>query len=327
MKIAIISFAHMHAVSYAEAVKAIDGVELVGIYDEDVTRGMEMAERFEAAYVASLPQLLAVEVDAVLICSENVHHKQHVLEAARAKKHILCEKPLATTVEDAKEMIRICKEEGVQLQTAFPVRYAEPMQQLKLAITDGAIGDIVAMRGTNRGQNPGGWFVDPVLSGGGAVLDHTVHIVDMMRWIMNEEVAQVHAEVDTLFTDEQVDDAGILTLQFANGVMATHDPSWSRSDAYPAWGDITLEVIGTKGRIYVDALADHLHLYTNRDDSTYTQVFTGADMDQRLIEDFVYRIQSGKDVTITGEDGLQAMSVALAAYRSAKEKRLVEMEV
>src|SRR5690625_7408004 len=108
----------------------------------------------------------------------------------RSKKHILCEKPIATNVADAKDMIQVCEDEGVKLQIAYPVRFSGPIAELKAMIDNGELGDIVAFRTTNRGQNPGGWFVDEEQSGGGAVLDHTVHMADIMSWYLNEEVTE-----------------------------------------------------------------------------------------------------------------------------------------
>src|SRR5699024_1415671 len=128
-------------------------------------------------------------------------------------------------------------------QVAYPVRFSTPIAQLKQMVDNGDFGEIVAFRTTNRGKNPGGWLIDKELSGGGAVLDHTVHMVDIMRWYLNEEITEVDANVNTYFNDIDIDDAGILTLEFANGVIASHDASWSRYDAYPIWGDVTIEVI------------------------------------------------------------------------------------
>ncbi|MYL53920.1 gfo/Idh/MocA family oxidoreductase [Pontibacillus yanchengensis] len=324
MKVGMLSFAHMHAFSYAKSIVKRHDVELIGIFDDDAERGREVSDQFGVRYYDSLDAFLSTDVEAVIVCSENIKHKPFVIEAARAGKHVLCEKPLATTKKDALEMINVCREEGVQLQTAFPVRYNESMVKAKQAVERGEVGDILSMRGTNRGKNPGGWFVEEEQSGGGAVLDHTVHIIDMMRWLLEDEIEEVYAEVDTFFAEKAIDDAGLMTLKFKNGVLASHDPSWSRSATFPTWGDATIEVIGTKGRIYADAFADYLHVYSN--ETGYSQPFVGPDMDDRLVEDFIRAVKEDKTVTITGEDGMHAMNVALAAYRSAKLHQAVKVE-
>lgn len=324
MKVGILSFAHMHAYSYAQCLKDIDGVELVGIADENEERGQEAAHQFHTKYFQDYHHLLSESIDAVIICSENNRHKEMTIAAAKAGKHILCEKPLATSVEDAWEMIEACKQYNVKLQTAFPVRFNPPVQRVKQMIDDGELGRIVSIRGTNRGQNPGGWFVNSELSGGGAVLDHTVHVVDLMRWFLNSEVKEVYAEVDTVFNDIDIDDCGLLMLEFENGVFASHDPSWSRCKTFPTWGDVTMEIIGTNGIVQLDAFKQHLMVYSD-EDSKISQDFWGNPHDLGLVEDFIACIKENREPSITGYDGLKAMEVALLAYKSASLKKPVRL--
>ncbi|MGG4452405.1 Gfo/Idh/MocA family protein [Brevibacillus porteri] len=321
MKLGIISVAHMHAYSYANAVAKLDGVQLVGVADEDEMRGKVAAEKFGVPFFTDYHELLATDIDAVIVTSENAKHQEHTLAAARAGKHILCEKPLATTAEAAQEMIDFCREQGVILQTAFPVRFHPAVVRAKQLVEQGKVGRIMAIRGTNRGQNPGGWFVDPEKSGGGAVIDHTVHVVDLMRWFMDSEVREVYAEVDSKFSDTPIDDCGILTMEFENGVFATLDCSWSRNKAFPTWGDVTMEIIGTEGTISLDAFSQKLDVYSNEKGLKW--VNWGDDMDSQLVKDFVTSVREKKAPSITGEDGLRAVEVALAAYQSAEQKQPV----
>ncbi|MFM9278222.1 Gfo/Idh/MocA family protein [Paenibacillus jiagnxiensis] len=320
MKIGIISFAHMHAYSYASALQKLDGAVLAGIADDNAARGKQFAETFGTQLYTDYHELLQQDIEGVIVTSENVNHKEHVIAAAKAGKHVLCEKPLATNVEDALEMIEVCRQHGVILQTAFPVRYNSSIVRAKEMIDEGGIGRILAMRGTNRGQNPGGWFVEPALSGGGAVMDHTVHVVDIMRWFTGYEVKEVYAEIDTHFSDTPIDDCGILTMEFEHGIFATLDCSWSRNKTFPTWGDVTLEIVGSEGTISIDALDQKLHVHT--DQHGYRHSFWGDDMDEGLIAGFVRAIREGK-APITGEDGMRAVEVALAAYQSARIKEPV----
>ncbi|MFD1676195.1 Gfo/Idh/MocA family protein [Alicyclobacillus fodiniaquatilis] len=326
MKIGIISFAHMHAYSYARAIQQIPDVELTIIADEDPKRGQTAATELGATYVQDYHELLKTDVDAVIVCSENAKHADIVVAAAEAKKHVLCEKPIATNVADATRMIAACKKHGTLLQIAFPVRFHPSVRRVKELIDDGKIGRILAMRGTNRGQNPGGWFVDKQLSGGGAVLDHTVHVLDIMRWLTGSEVREVFAEVDTRFYENlPVDDCGLLLFEFENGIIASHDPSWSRPRTYPTWGDVTIEIIGTDGVLELDSNAQHMTLHSDdRGHATYQN--WGNDMDELLIADFIQSVRDNKAPSVTGEDGLRAMEVALAAYESAKVKAPVQLQ-
>ncbi|WP_408007811.1 Gfo/Idh/MocA family protein [Pseudalkalibacillus sp. A8] len=324
MKIGIMSFAHMHAYSYAEGLVNLRGVNLTGISDKNEKRGKEAADRFGAIYYQSDKALLESDIVAVIVCSENVRHKEMVIQAARAKKHILCEKPLATTKEDALEMIRTCNEEGVKLMTAFPVRYSAPIQRLKSYVEEGCLGEILSVRTTNRGQNPGNWFIEEKDSGGGAILDHTVHMIDIMRWMIRSEIKEIYAEVDTLFTDIHIDDCGLLSIEFDNGIIASHDPSWSRNSSYLTWGDATIEIVGSKGRAYADAFGENLHFYSVKN-KPYRHILFGKDMDSALIEDFIECIRHDREPSISGLDGLRAMEAALAAYESGMSHQPVNL--
>lgn len=317
MRIGIMSFAHMHAYSYADCIGKLTDVDFVGIFDDNVIRGKEAADHYNTKYYVDQNDFLSLDMDAVIICSENNRHKEMVLSAANAGKHILCEKPIATNLADAKEMITACEDNGVILQIAFPVRFSEPIMRLKTLIDRGELGEIVAFRTTNRGQNPGGWFVDANISGGGAVLDHTVHMVDIMRWFLGKEVVEVNALIDTYFGTGEIDDAGLLTLEFENGVIASHDASWSRPHVYPIWGDATIEVIGTKQSASASAFGEYFRMYRSVD-KPLTHVLYGTDMDLSLIKDFVNCIESGKEPSISGYDGLKALEVALLAYESSR---------
>ncbi|MEK4229395.1 Gfo/Idh/MocA family protein [Solibacillus sp. FSL H8-0538] len=324
MNIGIMSFAHIHATSYATAIRRIPGVTLTAIYDTDVERGKEAAAQFGATFYNSEASFLQTDIEAVVICSENVLHKQMAVAAANAKKHILCEKPIATTLADAEEMIRSCEINGVMLQIAYPVRYSQPIIELKKAIDNRELGEIVAIRTTNRGQNPGGWFIDANLSGGGAVLDHTVHMVDIMRWYLSDEVVEVTAFADRYFTDIHTDDAGIMTLQFGGGVIASHDASWSRFPQFPTWGDVMIEVIGTKDTRKVDVFKEQFRLY-GKEERSLTHMYCGNDTDFDLIIDFLKSVQQNKAPAITGYDGLKSLEVALAAYESSKKKQPIPL--
>jgi UDP-N-acetylglucosamine 3-dehydrogenase len=322
MKVGIISFAHPHAFGYAEALKQIQGAELVGIADEDHTRGMVAAAELNTKHYLNYDELFNQDIDAVIITSENSKHHEHVLAAAKAKKHILCEKPLATKTEDAHEMIQVCKEHGVILQTAFPVRFNSAVLRAKNIVDQGNLGEILAIKGTNRGTNPGGWFVERDKSGGGAVIDHTVHVVDLMRWFMGAEVKEVYAEIDNLLSDYEIDDCGILNIEFDNNVFTTLDCSWSRNKTYPTWGDVTLEIVGSQGTLSVDAFAQKLDVY-DKEGANWN--YWGDDMDYGLVNDFLSSVSKGKEPSITGTDGLKALEVALAAYESSKKKQPVQL--
>lgn len=325
VKIGMMSFAHMHTTSYASCLSQLDNAEIVGIFDEDESRGNAMVKKFGGKYYAVYNKLLEQDIDAVIVGSANSDHKQYVIAAADAGcKHILCEKPIATSLEDAKAMIDRCKAKGAMLGIAFPCRYIPAVVDAKKAIDEKTIGKILAAKTTNHGRMPGGWFIQKEKSGGGAVMDHTPHVVDLLRWFMKSDPVEVYAEIDNGFYNMDIDDTGILTIQFDNGVFATLDTSWSRTKSFPTWGDVTMEIIGTDGVISVDAFAQDIDLYSDANVSAQW-IHWGDNMDMGLIKDFVDCVASNKPFQITGEDGLRALEVAIAGYKSAETKAPVKI--
>jgi predicted dehydrogenase len=215
-------------------------------------------------------------------------------------------------------MVDACRSNGVTFGTAFPMRFHPAVIALRHAIGAGEIGAPLSVNATNHGRMPPGWFQDPELAGGGAVMDHVVHVADLLRWIFDAEIVEVYAEIDTRLTPGiPVDDVGILMLRLSNGVTASLDSSWSRAKTWPTWGGVTLDVVGTEGVLAVDAFAERLRLVEDR---TPRHVFVpwGEDPDRALLESFITAVGERQPALVTGEDGLRALEVARCAYESAR---------
>ncbi|MGC8971367.1 MAG: Gfo/Idh/MocA family protein [bacterium] len=325
MKGAILSFAHMHAFSYIECLKRIPDVEIVAIADEDEERGKSVASKYNTRFYRDYQELLKLEdVDFVIVCSENVKHKDMVIASAQAKRHILCEKPISIDIKSAKEMIETVNKYGVQLQTAFPVRFSPTIRRVKGMIDRGEFGRIFGFNCTNHGKMPGGWFVDKALAGGGAIMDHTVHVMDILRWYLGCEAQYVYAEGDTLLHNIPSDDVGLVSVLFENGVFATIDTSWSRPKSFPIWGDVNIYMSAEKGTVEIEVFNQNLSLYNDKTMSV-SLIDWGSNMDFLMIKSFIDSIRENKPVEVTGYDGLKAMEVALAAYKSIELKEPVKL--
>ncbi|GAA3408019.1 Gfo/Idh/MocA family protein [Paenibacillus hodogayensis] len=326
LKVGMISFAHGHANSYLHSLLTLPQAEVVAIADEVKSRVEGSLDKYGIDYYADYRDLLAkADIDAVVICSENALHAQHVIAAAKAKKHVICEKPLGIDVNEMEQMIAVCQENGVELFTAFPCRYLAAVVNAKQAVDNGEIGDILAIKGTNRGTMPGKWFVEPELSGGGALLDHTVHVMDLMNWITGSKVTDVYAYAATLFHEGlKVDDAGMISVRFENGVVGVLDTSWSRPKVFPTWGDVTMEIVGTKGTISVDSFAQKNELFSNEIGRGLYLPWSES-MDYYMIESFVDALLQGKPAPVSGLDGLRSAEVALAGYRSVQSGQPVKL--
>lgn len=323
LRVGLVSFAHVHSPGLLRTLATLPQVELSGLYDEEAERGNNAARAHGTVFHADVEALLE-RSDAVVIASTNVDHRRYTEAAAARGVHVLSEKPLATTLGDARAMVEACRAAGVQLGTAFPVRSSAAVLALKGLIDSGALGSVRAVRGTNPGRYPGSWFGDRAKAGGGAVMDHTVHVADLLRWLLADEITRVHAELGSLLWGLEVDDCGILTLDLAKGAFASIDCSWSRPASYPTWGGLTLHVVGERGTVDVDVFRQALTHYDDRAGVTRLAPW-GEDLNARMVGDFVDAILAGRPVTISGNDGLRALEVAIAAYRSAEAQRPVSI--
>jgi len=329
VRVGVVSFAHVHSAAYAAVLKDLDAADFIGITDEDPGRGAEAAELFGVRFFEGAATLFD-EAEAVVVCSENKNHVRDVIPALQAGAHVLCEKPISTTLEDARTMIQASETSGSQLRTAFPVRYLPSMVRTREIVREGSLGRVLALSGTNHGKIPGGWFLDPELAGGGALIDHTVHLADLFRWMLDVEVKSVYAEVDSFFGAGETDDAAILTLElaggtFADGVFATIDPSWSRGDGYPTWGDVTLRIVGTSGVLDVDPFARPLRTF-DHETGVPSWSYTGEDMNALMLAEFLRGVAEGEPSGASGLDGLRTLEVVLAAYRSAEDHEPKKVE-
>ena len=324
-KIGIMSFAHMHANGYAACLNELPEAELVSVWDDNAKRGREAAKRYGANFVGDRDRFLELDLDGVIVASENVKHRAMVEAAAAAGKWVLCEKPLATTVADAKAIIAACKKAKTGLGTAFPCRFSPPLIEVVNLVQSGEYGALYAASCTNHGQCPGGWFAREELSGGGAIMDHTVHVADLLRWMTGREFKWVYCENGMLVHDNLgTDDVGSLHMEMDGGLQVSHVASWTRCRSFPTWGDVTLEIVAEKGVIAVDAFNQKLDIH-NDDAMRAEWAYWGGNPDLGLMKDFVSSCDERRAPTVTGLDGLRAVEVTVAAYESAKSGRKVRV--
>ncbi|MEE1618598.1 Gfo/Idh/MocA family protein [Brachybacterium sp. J153] len=313
LRVALLSCAHTHAAGYAALLDAREDVDLV-VADPDGF-GDVTAQRVVGSYDeawAAWPE----GPDAVIVTSANAHHKELVLEAARRGVHVLCEKPLATTVADAEEMVAACREAGVVLMTAFPVHFSPAVQTLRAAIADGRLGQVIGLTGTNNGMLPTArdWFTDVELSGGGSLVDHTVHVAQILDAVFGPP-ATVHAVTNRILSADRAgavaETGGLVTLTYANGMVATIDCSWSQPVDAPTWGGLTLQAVGTGGQMQIDAFALHVG-------GPGRWLPYGVDLDAELLDAFLAAVRAGEAVAPTGDAGLATVRVVAAAQESAR---------
>jgi predicted dehydrogenase len=327
LKVGVMSFAHVHAWSYLAQLLAADGVEVLSAdpggraEPGETPRGADFAALLDAPYVDSYEELFAWGPDAVVICAENTRHRELVQLATAAGAHVLCEKPLAATVEDAREIVDLADAAGVLLMTAFPIRFTPSFRELSARVAAGEVGEVLAVLGTNNGKIPMGdrrWFTDPELAGGGALVDHVVHCADLLDVLLGEAPETVFAHANGILHADQhpaVETGGLVVLGYPSGVIATIDCSWSQPATAAVWGDVTLQVTGTAGVISMSAMGRAI---AGTDVDGHVWLPFGADLDGLMVDHFLECVRTGDRPRPDGAAGVRATRVAAAAQASTR---------
>ena len=308
----------------------------------------QMAERIREKYNAkrayiSVEELLAdPEVDAVYIASPVWAHAAQARLAADAGKHILIEKPLAMTAEEAEAVVSYCKGKNVQIAVGFAMRFGSGVQAMKRAVSRGKIGNVVSAYAQFTCWYPemeNAWRQKKALAGGGALMDMGVHCIDLMQYITESKVLQVAAFNDNQTFDYEVEDASTLLLRLANGAQCVVQSNFNIPDAASKW---RLEFFGTRGRLLGD------NVIGQEDTGTVNALFIGdagdynAQQDDekpqgdllkmeygnfytREIKSFSDSILNGKPLAAPAEDAIYVQRVIEAAYRSGEEGIIVSL--
>ncbi len=268
------------------------------------------------------------DVDAVVICTPTITHYQMILDAAAAGKHIFCEKPIDMSVNRINQINAEVQRRGVQLMVGFNRRYDPNFLKVREMVKAGKIGEPQLLRITSR--DPSAPSEEYLRAAGGLFLDMTIHDFDMARYLTGSEVTEVYARAaaltDPVFRKLGDWDTAVTTLTFANGALGTIDNSRKAVYGY----DQRVEVFGPEGmvtvrnntpdnHIYLDRAGTHsslpLHFFLER----YTESYLNE------MQAFVDSVQNGSPVPVTGQDGLLAVAIALAAAKSARENRPVKL--
>ncbi|MET9493699.1 Gfo/Idh/MocA family oxidoreductase [Streptomyces sp. NPDC006552] len=336
MKVGIASFAHIHAGGFARLLAAMDGVTVLAADPETElaapgeVRGKDFAAQLGVEYVDSYEELFAWAPDKVVVCAENARHRPLVELAAAHGVDVLCEKPLATTPEDGAAMVAACRAAGVRLAVAHPVRFSPAYLAVRDAVRAGTTGAVLAVAGANNGYMPGArrrWFTDPELAGGGALTDHTVHLADLLDDLFEgSPVTSVYAQTNNVLYEGEVpvETAGLLTLTYGNGAVATIDCSWSQPQHHPAWGGLAMQVIGERATVEMDAFDQKVHGFSETSRAGIELPY-GVDLDALMLRAFLYGQGDGPVAVPDGEAGLRALRVVAAAYESARLGRTVSV--
>ena len=294
---------------------------LIGVVSRDQGRADTFAKKFGAkrAYTSYDDLLRNPDVTVVAIHTPNSQHAEQAIAAARAGKHVFCDKPMATSVADAERIVRECEKAGVKLGVNFHNRFMPSFIETRRIIASGEIGDVQMVQleaspGARPGGRLGSWRVDAAVAGLGTTNSIGVHVYDILRYLLASEITMVSAFFDT--ARGVMEGTNLSTFRFANGVLA--QLSVHENTPYPH-NDFV--IYGAKGRIIGRGLtrsrAGGVLEVTAADGKTRTTDFPATNAHAASVAAFSETLLEGRDPVPSGIDGLRSVQLTEAMARSA----------
>ena len=330
---------------HAEAIKHLEGAHLAGCYSRRFSQAEEFASKYECTPYDNLDAMLAnPDINIITICTPSGAHLDPAIAAAKAKKHVVVEKPLEITLEKCDAIIKACTENNVHLATIMPSRFSDVNRVVKQAVDDGRLGKLtlgdtfVKWWRSQEYYDSGAWRGTWELDGGGAYMNQAIHNVDLLYWFMGD-VEAVTSMTGTLAHERiEVEDTGVAVLQFKNGALGTMTATTS---AWPGLLKKT-ELHGTQGSIIVEQ--DNLLMWNFlKEDESDPQIeeqfapkegLSGGASDPKAIsfeghrrqfQDFIEAIKENRKPLIDGNEGRKSVEIILAIYESSWTGRRVNL--
>lgn len=316
-----------------------DHVEIVAVCDSVEERAKEKGRMYHANVYTDYKELLMdSNIEAVSVCTPNYLHAPITIAALNAGKHVLCEKPMATSKEEALAMIEAAERNNRKLMIAHNQRLVESHVQAKKIIDSGEIGKIYSFRTAFGHGGPEGWSVDGADSWFfqkekafiGAMGDLGVHKTDLLRYLLNEEIIEVAAFVETSSKqDSTVDDNAVCILKTETGIIGTLAASWS----YVAKEDNSTIIYGEKAVLRLEDDPDYSLIVQYKNGKTDKHKLgeiqsneNGGQHNSHVIDQFINCIVEDKEAPIDGYEGMKSLNVILASLESYETKKIVKIE-
>ncbi len=325
---ALIGCGHI-AAKHAQAIEKIAGARLLAVCDTNPDRTAPLREKYGAREYSDYQQLLQDPgIDVVNICTPSGMHAQMAVDAARAGKHVVVEKPIALSLGDADRIINECRQAGVKLAVVHPNRFKPAVQALKKALDEGRFGTLTHGNATVRWNRNQEYFDRDAWRGtrdmdGGVLMNQAIHNIDLLQWMMGP-VTEVFAYTTTRLRRIETEDLGVAVLKFASGALGIIEAA---ATLYPTNLEETLAVFGESGTAVMGGVtASQLNTwrvagYSEDEASSLKQaVNTSAAKPghQVILEDMAEAIRTGREPLVSGEEGRKALEIILAIYRSAE---------
>jgi 1,5-anhydro-D-fructose reductase (1,5-anhydro-D-mannitol-forming) len=308
----IIGFGNFAEKTILPAIRASANSEVVALQkrSSDAARAKAREHGVPHAFGTVEELVRHPDVDSVFIVSANACHYPETVAAARAGKHVLVEKPMALSVREAEEMIRVCREQAVKLMVGHMVRLSPAVVRMKELIHSGALGRVTFVKAEfvyNGRLSKRGWLRSPSVAGGGPVFDVGVHCLDTMRFLLNDEVVSVKSQLSPKPSETQTESTASLSLQFSRGslgsIYCSYESSIRRS---------FIEIVGTDASAYAYeftrcGLQVDVHVVRGKNDSEAEhriEPIDVPDLYEQEVSLFSKGILTNSPVPIPGEEGL-----------------------
>ena len=341
IKIAILGAGFISDIHMESYHRFVPGAEVVAVY----ARNKEKAKGFAEKY--NIPQWFD-DVDELIndsgcdvtdICLPNFLHAETTLKAAAAHKHIIIEKPLAITLEEADAMIGACKKANVKLMYAEELCFAPKYERVRQMVKEGAFGDVYMLKQSEKHSGPHtGWFYDINLAGGGVIMDMGCHAIGWFRWMLdNAKATSVYASMSTVLHKGRTrgEDNSVMIIEFENGVTAVAENSWAKHGGM----DDRCEVHGTGGVVYADLFMGNAAIAYSKNGYGYAmeKADTTVGWSFAVFEEifnqgyphelkhFIDCVQNDKQPLVTGDDGRAVLEIIYAAYASAGQGKKITL--
>ncbi len=334
------------ALRHALAIREIGEAQLVAVHDSDPDRCRSFAQEHNTAAVLALEELLADErIDLVTVATPSGAHSAVAIPAARAGKHIICEKPLETTLEKADAIIRACEEHHVLLSAVFQARFGRNVQRIKRAIDSGRFGKLVLVSAQVKWYRSkeyyasAGWRGTWQLDGGGALMNQSIHIIDLLLYLVgNPREVFAYTDVRT-HPGLEVEDTACAVIRFADGTLGVVEASTSCAPGFPR----KLEISGQNGSVvleddrlirwqFAEELAEdgEIRHQGMRSEGLYSGAgdprAAGYKGHRQQFQDMVAAILENRAPLVPGREGRRAIELICGIYESAASGKAYKFE-
>ena len=305
---------------HCQSLANIREAQLIAVADIDERVLTKTAEQFQAEPYADFRDLLAHDgLDAVVVATPDDLHLEPCVLAAQAGKHILVEKPIATTEADALAIMKAAEISGVKLMVGFTLRFVPHYSKAKAAVADGKLGQLISIfaRRLNVASQ-----AERIHGRCGVLHFLGIHDFDAMRWIVDSEPVSIYSEASTSVPRKYPhEDETFTIIRFANDVIGCAHIGWNLPDNHPGGRDFKLDISGDQGSLNMDLAAQGLYIYSDAGHS-YPSTAPGLIEEDRA---FVKCILDDTPVPVTGKDGLVALKMVMAALESIEKQSVVHL--